>query len=151
MNSRRVPVTLAGLALLSLALGGCSHDPNMPKLGRVYGKVTYNGKPVGSGHVVFTPAAGKGGDTGQTASGDIESNGSYELTTFKSGDGAILGEHVVSVEVREGDMPQPKADSTIQYVLPKSVIPTKYSSPDTSPLRYTVKEGSNSFDIDLKD
>src|SRR5262249_8875969 len=75
LMSIRIPLTLvAGLGLV-LSLGGCTRDPNMPKLGKVHGAVTYKGKVVDSGHVVFTPAAGKGGETGQVATGEINSDG----------------------------------------------------------------------------
>jgi len=136
---------------LMIPLVGCSRDPNLPKLGKVTGKVTYNGKPVTSGHVVFTPAEGKGGETGQTATGEIASDGGYEMTTFNTGDGAILGQHIVTVQVRSGEMPKPKPDSTIDYVLPKLLAPAKYATTEKSPLRCTVREGTNEFNIDMKD
>jgi hypothetical protein len=141
---------LTGLGLVFLA-AGCSGDANRPKLGKVHGKVTYKGTPVSSGHVVFTPVEGKGGASGDVATGEIAADGSYDMTTFNTGDGAILGQHIVSVQVRSGEMPKPKADSTIDYKLPKSLIPGKYTTPDKSPLRCTVVEGSNPFDIELKD
>ena len=78
---------LAGVGLLFTS-AGCSGDPNMPKLGKVHGTVTYKGKPVDSGTVTFNPIPGKGGETGQNATGEIESDGSYEMTTFNTGNGA---------------------------------------------------------------
>lgn len=141
-------------ASLILALGGCSGDPNLPKLGKVSGHVTYQGKPVEAGRVVFTPIAGKGGETGQSATGEISSGGSYSMTTFNTGDGAILGQHVVTVVVREKgseDMGKPKADGTLDYKLPKLVTPSKYASAETSPLRCTVVEGGTTFDIEITD
>jgi hypothetical protein len=144
---------LAGVGLLC-SLPGCSGDPNMPKLGKVHGKVTYKGKPVESGTVTFNPVPGKGGETGQNASGEIESDGSYVMTTFNTGDGAILGQHIVAVVVREKgseNQGKPKPDGTIDYTMPKIVTPTKYASVETSPLRCTVREGDNPFDIELKD
>lgn len=151
MSPRTALSLLAGLGLL-LPLAGCSARAGMPKLGKVSGKVIYKGKPVESGHIVFTPVEGKGGATGQSATGEIGRDGSYEMTTFDTGDGAILGQHIISVEVRSStEMPKPKPDSTIDYVLPKSVIPSNYSSPDKSPLRYTVREGSQTYNIELKD
>jgi hypothetical protein len=144
---------LAGASLLG-SLAGCSGDPNLPKLGKVHGKVTFKGKPVDSGTVTFNPIQGKGGETGQNATGQIESDGSYAMTTFNTGDGAILGQHVVAVVVREKgseNMGKPKADSTIDYRMPKIVTPSKFASVETSPLRCTVHEGDNVFDIELKD
>src|SRR5207248_10914062 len=89
MSVRTTLPLLAGVSLL-FSFPGCSRDPNMPKLGTVHGKVTYNGKPVDSGTVTFNPILGKGGETGQNATGQIESDGSYEMTTFNTGDDAIL-------------------------------------------------------------
>src|SRR5262249_33291218 len=153
MSVRTALPLVAGVSLL-FSFGGCSGDPNMPKLGKVHGKVTYKGKPVDSGTVTFNPILGKGGETGQNATGEIESDGSYEMTTFSTGDGAILGQHIVAVVVREKgseNLGKPKADGTIDYRMPKIVTPSKYASVETSPLRCTVREGDNPFDIDLKD
>ncbi len=142
---------VTGLGLV-FSFGGCSNDPNMPKLAKAYGTVTYKGKPLDGGHIVFTPAAGKGGETGQNATGEINSDGTYEMTTFNTGDGAILGQHIVTVVVREkGEMPKPDASSQIKYELPKSLTPSKYATADKSPLRCTVVEGGTKFDIELKD
>jgi len=151
MSPRTALSLLAGLGLL-LPLAGCSAKAGMPKLGKVSGKVLYNGKPLDSGHIVFTPVVGKGGETGQSATGEVGPDGSYEMTTFDTGDGAILGQHIISVESRtKAEMPKPKPDSTIDYVLPKSAVPSNYASPDKSPLRFTVKEGSQTYNIELKD
>jgi len=155
-NRAVVGLASVGLSLaLALVTTGCGGgDANMPKLGKVSGKVTYKGQPVTSGHIVFTPAAGKGGETGQTATGEINSDGTYSMTTFNTGDGAILGQHVVTVTVREKgseDMGKPDAQGRINYSLPKAVTPTKYSSVESSPLRCTVVESGTTFDIELKD
>jgi hypothetical protein len=153
MSVRTALPLLAGVSLL-FSCAGCYRDPNMPKLGKVHGTVTFKGKPVESGTVTFNPVLGKGGETGQNSTGQIESDGTYEMTTFNTGDGALLGQHIVSVVVREKgseNMGKPKPDSTIDYVMPKIVTPSKYASVDKSPLRCTVHEGDNTFDIDLKD
>ena len=150
MSVRLLLSLVAGSGLVFL-IGGCSNDPNMPKLGKVNGTVTYQGKPLDAGRVVFTPAAGKGGESGQGATGEINSNGTYEMTTFNTGDGAILGQHVVTVVVQKGEMPKPDAHSQIKYELPKNLAPSKYATADKSPLRCTVVEGGTKFDIELKD
>jgi hypothetical protein len=141
---------VAGLGLV-YHLSGCSADPNMPKLGKVSGKVSYQGKPLDAGRVVFTPVAGKGGESDQGASGEISSDGSYEMTTFNTGDGVVLGQHIVTVVVQKGEMPKPDADGHINYVLPKNATPAKYATADKSPLRCTVVAEGMTFDIELKD
>ena len=150
----RAAVRFGFMLLIAASIPACGGNADLPKLGKVRGKVTYKGKPVESGHIVFTPAEGKGGETGQSATGEIGSDGSYEMTTFNTGDGAILGQHIVTVELREKADPnlgKPKADGTIDYKLPKSQGPKQYAKVDTSPLRITVKEGSQDFPIELKD
>jgi hypothetical protein len=141
---------VAGLGLV-YHLSGCSADPNMPKLGKVSGKVSYQGKPLDAGRVVFTPVAGKGGESDQGASGEISSDGSYEMTTFNTGDGVVLGQHIVTVVVQKGEMPKPDANGHINYVLPKNATPAKYATADKSPLRCTVVAEGMTFDIELKD
>jgi len=135
-------------------MGGCGERITRPPLGKVSGKVTYNGKPVTKGSVIFTPVQGKGGDTGQNAVGQLGSDGSYELTTFDTGDGAILGQHTVTVQADSKDINELnkiRPDGTVPYILPKPAIPEKYTNATKSPLRFTVSAGSNTYDIQLKD
>jgi hypothetical protein len=150
MSVRYLLSLVAGLGLV-YHLSGCSADPNMPKLGKVSGKVSYQGKPLDAGRVVFTPVAGKGGESDQGASGEISSDGSYEMTTFNTGDGAVLGQHIVTVVVQKGEMPKPDANGHINYVLPKNATPAKYATADKSPLRCTVVAEGMPFNIELKD
>jgi hypothetical protein len=150
MSVRHLLSLVAGLGLV-YHLSGCSADPNMPKLGKVSGKVSYQGKPLDAGRVVFTPVAGKGGESDQGASGEINSDGSYEMTTFNTGDGAVLGQHIVTVVVQKGEMPKPDANGHINYVLPKNATPAKYATADKSPLRCTAVAEGMTFDIELKD
>ena len=142
---------LAFAALLPLV--GCGSDPDKPKLGKVSGTVTYNGKPIPSGSIIFTPAGAQGGKTGQSATGQID-NGKYTLTTFDTGDGAILGQHAVTVTASSTpgtELGKVKSDGTLDYKLPKSAIPEKYTTIDKSPLKYTVDAGGKTIDIELKD
>jgi hypothetical protein len=139
-------------------LFGCSGDASKPKLGRVSGKVTYNSQRVTKGIVSFVPSSGPGTETGQSATGEIGPDGSYKLTTFESGDGAVLGEHKVLIQSREDDpvlkgrgMPIPDAQGNFKTKPPKYLVPQKYETADKTPLRFTVKEGNNSYDIELKD
>lgn len=154
-RSRPVRLAAAGLSFtLLLVFVGCGAGADMPKLGKVHGKVTYKGQPVTSGHIVFTPSAAKEGEAGHAATGEISSDGTYVMTTFNTGDGAILGQHTVTVTVREkGDenLGKPDKEGHIKYELPKSVTPSKYASVDQSPLKCTVAEGGTTFDIELKD
>jgi hypothetical protein len=84
-------LSAAGLA----CCGGCGSSPSGPPAGAtipVKGKVTYRGKPLTRGTITFEPT-----DAGRDANGAIQSDGSFTLTTFKDGDGAIPGTHKVKV------------------------------------------------------
>jgi hypothetical protein len=155
----RLTALVRSLVLIASAafLLGCG-DTGKPPLGRVSGKVTYNGQPVTKGIVSFVPRGGPGSQTGQTATGEIGSDGSYTLTTFDKGDGAVLGEHTVLVSAREEDpaikghgMPIPDAKGRVNIKPAKLLVPEKYATVANSPLRYTVHEGDNKNDIELKD
>jgi hypothetical protein len=150
----------SSVVLLAAAatLAGCGGDPSKPKLGRVSGKVMYKGQPVTKGVVSFVPVGGPGAQTGQAAAGEIGSDGSYTLTTFEQGDGAVVGEHTVLVQAREEDpaiqgkgMPIPDAKGQLKIKPPKQLVPEKYATAQTSPLKFTVKEGSNTVDLNLED
>lgn len=134
MFRRLALLVVAGPVLL---LGGCSSSP---KTAIVRGKVTYNGKALPNGTIMFTPTSGP------TATGEIQQDGSYTLTTFRKGDGAVPGKYtVVVVALKDtGDrLPEERA------ALPPPIIPERYSSAATSDLRAEVKEGENTIDFTL--
>jgi hypothetical protein len=141
---------LVGAISLSFALTGCGSGVIRPPLGKVSGKVTYNGNPVTSGSVIFTPVKGDSG--GHIATGQIQSDGSYSLTTFDTGDGALLGQHVVTVEARE-KMTSPPMDKQgrINYTPPKLTVPAKFGDPKQTPFKYTVDATGNTINLELKD
>jgi len=139
-------------------LAGCGGDPSKPKLGRVSGTVKYKGQPVTKGLISFVPVGGAGAKTGQAATGEIGKDGSFVLSTFANGDGAVLGQHVVVVQSREddpslqgGDMPIPDSRGQTKVKPPRDLVPGKYAKSETSTLRQTVADGSNSFEIELAD
>ncbi|WP_435009480.1 hypothetical protein P12x_000732 [Tundrisphaera lichenicola] len=152
MTAKCLATPAVALGLIALVVG-CEGRTGKPPMGKVHGTVSYNGKPLDKGRVTFTPVSGDGESGGNNAMSPIESDGSYELTTFDTGDGAIIGQHIVTISVPSSninDLNQPKADGSIAYVLPKEYIPKKYTTPKDSPLRNTVVEGDNKIDIELK-
>jgi hypothetical protein len=140
---RRARPLAAGVLLLALAaLAGCSDD--RMKTGYVTGKLTYKGKPVPNGTVTFVPEA-RGVPS---ASGEIQPDGTYRLTTYKPHDGAVIGAHkimIVAVQDTGGRLPEERAAT------PPLVVPEKYMRTATSGLSADVKEGENTFDFELKD
>ena len=157
-----MPQRLIPLALLTLLLGGCG-GVERPPMGQVSGKVTYQGKPLEVGEVVFNPVSGETETTGQPASGALGSGGYYRLSTFDDGDGAVVGDHIITIkssEVIRSAKPSkndtegiqtPGPDGKLSYMTLKSRVPKRYANPMKSGLRRTVKEGKNEVDIELTD
>jgi hypothetical protein len=130
-------VALAGAVCV---LAGCGSD--QLKTAVVRGTVTYNGKAVPNGTISFIPASGP------NATGEIQPDGSYTLTTYRQGDGAVLGKHTVVIVAME-DMSNRLPEQ--RNPLPPSIIPDKYTSQATSDLRAEVKDQVNTIDFALKD
>jgi hypothetical protein len=136
-------VRAAALVLLPSALlfgAGCGAAG--PKTAPVTGKVIYKGQPVPSGTVSFIPASGT------AATGEIDADGSFRLTTFRDGDGAILGLHKVVIVAMQ-DMSKKLPEERVP--LPPPIVPDRYTSLATTDLSADVKEGPNAFTFDLQD
>src|SRR5262245_12689786 len=92
------------LALL-VALPGCNRSP--VDIAPVYGKVTIDNKPLFQGKVMFAPVAkGNSVNPGKPAWGNIQPDGSFRLTTYKNNDGAIVGEHMVTIMNSDEKLPK---------------------------------------------
>jgi hypothetical protein len=161
---KKIAQTLCSTLLGSTVLGllatlGCGDDTGLGKRYPVYGMVTYNGKLVEKGQISFIPVDK---EKLRAANGLIEEGG-YTLTTATPGDGALPGEYGVTVVSQEVDDTKVietvtkyggggrQADIAKAAAKAKNLIPGKYRLPETSQLKYTVKEESNKIDIDLKD
>src|SRR5262245_54558099 len=127
------------LVLLLALSAGCGD--NRPKTAVVRGTVNYKGKPVPNGTVSFVPSSGP------KATGEIGPDGSYQLTTFRKGDGAVLGEHKVVIVAMQKNDPNIEAFTP----LPPPIVPTKYTSLATTDLKAEVRDQENTINFDLKD
>jgi hypothetical protein len=109
----RVSIGLAMAAVCALA--GCGG--NGLTMGRVSGTVTFNGKPVELGEVLFVPDSSKG-NTGVPSLGTIARDGRYIMSTQDAGDGVIAGYHKVAIRALEpnplvGQSEAPELDPTV--------------------------------------
>jgi hypothetical protein len=129
MRSGAVTIVLA--VLLLIPCWGCGTSaghyvgPTVP----VKGKITYKGKALTQGDVVFEPV-----DSGREAHGSIQPDGTFELTTFNKGDGAVPGTHRVAVS----------------GTTKKDAVPLKYKNPSSSKTEVEVAEGKTEYTVDLK-
>jgi hypothetical protein len=131
-------VLAAGLGCLLAT--GCSDGM---KTAPVKGTLTYKGKPVPNGTITFIPEG-----NGPAATGEIRPDGTFELTTYKKGDGAVLGKHtvmIVAIQDQSDRLPEDRSP------LPPPIVPAKYLSNQTSGLKAEVRDQSNTVDFDLTD
>lgn len=135
MTGRMIAMAVA----VALAVG-CGDA--QPKTAVVRGTVTLNGKPVPRGTVTFLPDGG-----GPPATGEIQPDGKYALTTFRSGDGAVVGKYKVMIVAMQDNADKLPEERT---PLPPPIIPIKYTSLATSPLTADVQDKENTIDFPLK-
>lgn len=141
---------LMPLFLISILVFGCG--PDRPPLGDVSGTVTYDGKLLEQGTIIFE-VPGSRPTCGKIVNGQIT-----ELCTFVSGDGVPVGEARVAITATVARSPstptQAAASSneptpTAGMVEFEQLIPVKYGNPETSGLTATIEKGRNSLSFDL--
>ena len=142
------------MSLSVLVFAGCSKS-DRPEMVPVSGTVLYLGEPLEGASVRFT------GKVGRPAIGHTDANGRFTLTSFDEGDGAVLGEHAVTVTkyAKPSFEPPKKADGGYQFKSEAemiafynrpSLLPARYGNSGQSGLRFTVTaEGANDFTIEL--
>jgi len=148
--ARNAILLLAGVvALASVAgCGGGADDAakrNRPKVVPAQGIVTYKGSPVTGATVVFSPTAGT-----NAASALTDSSGRFSMSAFPPDPGAVPGQYKVSITKTEQAAAQPAGghdEPPAEGAAPKSLIPEKYGSAETSGLVADIPEGGKT---DLK-
>jgi predicted small lipoprotein YifL len=130
--------SLTLLAILS-SLTGCGQtSPDLPK---VTGSVFYNGQPAAGAMVIFNPASGEKGSL-KRPSAQVADDGSFQLSTFGSSDGAIPGEYLVTVLWLEGGNEGEGGLGTGTKVKAGGGdrLKGRYSKPESSGLTATISE-----------
>jgi len=124
---------VASLAL-PLALSGCGSGERFD-VAPVTGKVMCSGKPVPEGIVQFAPVASppsngtKAARPGKSGAGEIRSDGTFEISTYAMGDGAVVGKCRVLAAPTDPNKP--------------------WSCKLPGPIEYEVKSGANNIVIEL--
>lgn len=130
---KSLPKLFALAVLVAGPCWGCGSGNGTPvALIPVKGKVTYKGQPLTKGLVVFEPDG-----YGRMASGQLQSDGTFELSTLKPGDGVVAGEHRISI-------------TQLDKALAKDRALKKYASPSSSKLTAEVSPEKTEFTFDLK-
>lgn len=152
------------LVLVTPSLVGCGGDSGRPDLEPVRGTVTFKGSPVEGATVTFFNEKSP-----RSAQGRTDSSGKFQLTTFDTNDGAVVGEHVVTISkveaAAEGAMSSgmspdqimekmkeqtDKMKGNLTESVPKATLPGKYADVKTSGEKRTVVENdANDFKFEL--
>jgi hypothetical protein len=127
-----------GLALLPLCLGCGRAAP----LGKVHGKVTFQGAPVTSAIVGFD-----GGTATVHMTANVDANGEYQVSMAK-GFGLPLGTYRVAIYPYVADLPIGSKTRPVPHKFKD--IPPKYRKPETSGLVLNVQAGDNPYNIDMQ-
>ena len=125
------------------ASGGCERRI---VLGKVSGRVTYNGQAVTDTLVLFADH-----EHGRHITAEVDAKGKYLIQTA-IGWGLPLGTYQVSLLPKPVAAPIVTTGPIITAPLPESSkIPEKFRNPNTSGLKLTAVEGENVFDINLSE
>lgn len=120
------------LALGLLMLAGCSDG--IPQRYPINGTVKFaDGSPVKTGTIELG-----GNGSRWTASGEIQRDGSFVLTTVKKGDGAVPGEY--RAVIRQMILAYLPAEGGHDH---GKLVPDRYRDYKTSDLKVTVQAGEN--------
>lgn len=155
--------TLAGVLLLTApSLVGCGGGSDRPELVPVSGSVTFKGAPVEGATVTFYSEKSP-----RSAQGVTDASGNFKLTTYDTNDGAVAGEHTVSIsKVNAADASQTITQANAEEMMkknvgmmaggkmadakPELVLPAKYADAKTSGEKRTVVKGdANNFKFEL--
>jgi hypothetical protein len=147
-NRGRQVAASAGLLFL-ISLSGCGGNAHRLETVPVSGIVTFDGKPAERLSISFVPA------TGRAANGMTDAEGRFELTTYEKGDGAVPGEHRVTITPSTDPPAEMLGHNAFQRPTRKPPellpIPKKYFEPSTTELTATVTpDEENTFTFDIR-
>jgi hypothetical protein len=150
LMSQRTWLVVGALVVAAAAAGCGGNNPVYP----VQGKVMFEGKPMlGGGAISLIPLDKR---EGKAAGGEIAEDGTFKLTTYRPGDGSMVGEFrvVISQSVEKEPEATPdgqKAPKAAASVPMNARIPIVYADSANSPLKIKVEAKSmNEINLDLK-
>jgi hypothetical protein len=120
---------------LACVVAGCNSDNN---LCAVTGQVSYQGKPLEQGSIVFASPKSR------LVTGEIEGGKIVNVTTFHENDGIAAGEYTVGITSND------RSEKYKDTRTPPSLIPIRYSDASTSGLKANIQPNENNvlqFDL----
>lgn len=146
LRKYRVGFVQAVMFVFLITVWGCGDGH--PARSAVTGTVSYNGKPLSIGSLVFIPVSG-----GPPAQGKIDRDGNYYMGTFDEDDGVIPGSYKVMITALTSPggsgLPEDAVDGNAG---PVSMIPEWYGDMEKSGLLVMVEpDKDNTIDFPLTD
>jgi hypothetical protein len=124
-------------------LSGCGGtkytDPPVLPVAPVSGTVKFGAQVPAGALVTFVPVSRT--EEGIASQGTVRADGTFKISTYGKEDGAPLGDYVVLLQWNK---PIGGEDGNAGGV---NVFPRNYSNPTQSPIKVTVKEGTNEIPI----
>lgn len=153
MKRQIIYVSLTVLLLVGCSMG-CGKQDSIPVV-KASGTVLYKGEPLDEAAIEFHPEEGQ-----RPASAVTDSTGHFTVQTVAAkADGAMVGSFRVAIRKTVNKAPKVAATSndgppgSAKVPMPdlKSVIPQKWTSPDTSGLTATIEKGKeNVFTFEIE-
>ena len=126
---RGIGKTLILAAVLGLPVAGCGKAAHELDTAKVSGRVTLDGAPLPQGLVCVATTKGR------MAKALIEEDGTFQLSTYRKGDGVQIGSHPVIITALPMDELSPQEKQA------RVKIPKRYARAGTSGLSIDVKAG----------
>ena len=124
----------AALVILCFLPPGCSRSSDQAGVYPVRGEVYFNGQPASGAVVHFHPL---NDEERSPAFAEVQDDGSFELSTYGSHDGAEAGDYVVTINWRDEE----RVDG--ETIVGPDRLGERYSKRASSTLKATVSEGEN--------
>ncbi len=144
MKTKHIFCTALMIAFSAIIVG-CGESENV-EVFPARGIVKFDGKPmIGGGAISLVPMVSQ---SGKNAGGIINADGTFVLTTYEDGDGAMTGSFRVIINQSTSQEPENGGDSdaagkapvkAVQTVTSADVIPTIYADPVSSPVEVRIE------------
>lgn len=126
-------------AAIAVTTIGCGSEDGRVPVYQTSGKISFEGHVPEGALVILHPQDGAS-PAALRPTAKVQSDGSFELTTYEAGDGAPSGDYVVTVTWSQAV--QVGGD----YLPGPELIPPRYLSPRTSDVQVSVAEGQNELE-----
>lgn len=119
------------------ALSSCTPQDGRVPVFPVRGILLVGGEPAEGAIIAFHPTSSSEAKT-TNPNGRVQADGTFELTTYESGDGAPAGEYVATIF-----WPEPPQSPIDHPAMGPDRLKNRYADPSTSSIRVSVSEGEN--------